>query len=170
MGGRGRWSRGRGLASLRRVDPTRLWVLGVITRAVMSLATNQKLKRASRGPRGAAALYLHVNRTGRMQLTLSGAELSMGWTRRSGYNGPSPLDGIPLHPLIRGQTTLSLYFSFLLWADDQKCHSNFLKASDNENKHCPQWENRVLRVARGDLTNSNPRRTDVAEVPALGPT
>lgn len=111
MSDRRRWSRGRGLVSLRRVDPTLLWVLGVITRAVMSLATNQKLKRASRGPRGAAALYLHVNRTGRMHLTLSGAELSMGWTRRSGYNWLSPLDGIPLHPLTWGTDhTLSLFF------------------------------------------------------------
>lgn len=77
-------SRGRGLVSLRRVYPTPLRVLRVRTRAVMSLATNQKLKRASRGPRGAAALYLHVNRTGWMRLTLSGAEVSVGWTRRSG--------------------------------------------------------------------------------------
>lgn len=62
-----------------------------------------------------------------MQLTLAGAELSVGWTRRSGSNWLCPLDGILRNPFTRGQTTLSLFYYFLLWADDQKCQSNFLK-------------------------------------------
>lgn len=62
----------------------RLWVWCIRTRAVMSLATNQKLKRASPGPRGAAALYLHVNLGGRTRLTLPGTEVSMACAGRSG--------------------------------------------------------------------------------------
>lgn len=46
-------------------------------------------------------------------------------------------------------------FSFLLGTEGLKCRSNFLKAR-NKNSRRPQWGNRVLRVARGALTNPNP--------------